>query len=101
MAALRISYHLRVSAVAIARRFSYRHARAIADLISRAATLALKFELIRATDGLESLGGEMKSLIRFVLVGIITIMLYGAHPAQAQTFNLMPQPAQLEPGSGR
>jgi len=43
----------------------------------------------------------MKNLIRFVWVGIITIMLYGAHPAQAQTYNLMPQPAKLEPGSGR
>ncbi len=43
----------------------------------------------------------MKSLIRFVLVGIITIMLYGAHPAQAQTYNLMPQPAELAVGSGR
>src|SRR5208283_902465 len=36
-----------------------------------------------------------------VLVGIITIILYGAHPAQAQTYNLMPQPAKLDPGSGR
>ena len=43
----------------------------------------------------------MKSQIRFVLVGIITIMLYGAHHAQAQTYDLMPQPAKLEPGSGR
>jgi len=28
-------------------------------------------------------------------------MLYGAHHAQAQTYDLMPQPAKLEPGSGR
>jgi hexosaminidase len=61
----------------------------------------LKFESIRATDWLEVLDGKMKSLVRVVLVGIITIMLYGAHPAQAQTYNLMPQPAELQPGSGR
>jgi hexosaminidase len=52
-------------------------------------------------DRLNVSGGKMKCLTRIVWVGIITIMLYGAHPAQAQTYYLMPQPAKLEPGSGR
>ena len=43
----------------------------------------------------------MNGLIRIVLAGVITVILPGVHPAQAQTYNLMPQPAELAPGSGR
>lgn len=43
----------------------------------------------------------MKDLYRILLAGFIAIILLGIHPTQAQTYNLMPQPAELTPGSGR
>jgi hexosaminidase len=43
----------------------------------------------------------MKGLIRISWAGCIMVMLLSVHPAQGQTYNLMPQPAQLVPGSGR
>jgi hexosaminidase len=43
----------------------------------------------------------MNDLIRNLLAGFITIILLGIHPMQAQTYSLMPQPAELAPGSGR
>ena len=43
----------------------------------------------------------MKGLIQIIVAGIITVILPGVHPAQAQIYNLMPQPAELAPGSGR
>ena len=50
---------------------------------------------------LKSLGVRMKGLIRIIVAGIITVILPGVHPAQAQIYNLMPQPAEFAPGSGR
>jgi hexosaminidase len=43
----------------------------------------------------------MQDPIRLLLTGFITVILLGIHSAQAQTYNLMPQPAELAPGSGR
>jgi hexosaminidase len=43
----------------------------------------------------------MKDLIRIFWAGCIMLMMLGVQPAQGQTYNLMPQPAQLTPGSGR
>ena len=44
---------------------------------------------------------KMKDLIRILLAGFIATTLLGIRHAQAQTYNLMPQPAELTPGSGR
>jgi hexosaminidase len=49
----------------------------------------------------EALGVKMKDLIRILLAGFIATTLLGIRHAQAQTYNLMPQPAELTPGSGR
>jgi hexosaminidase len=43
----------------------------------------------------------MKILIQIALAGFITLILAAVNPAQAETYNLMPQPAKLEPGAGR
>jgi len=43
----------------------------------------------------------MKDLIRIFWAGCIMLMLLGVNAAQGQTYNLMPQPAQLTPGWGR
>jgi hexosaminidase len=43
----------------------------------------------------------MKDFIRILWAGCIMLMMLGVQPAQGQTYNLMPQPAQLTPGSGR
>jgi hexosaminidase len=61
----------------------------------------MKLASITAADRLKPLGVKMKGLIQIVLAGIITVTLRGVHPAQAQTYNLMPQPAELTPGAGR
>src|SRR5208337_3779506 len=63
--------------------------------------IAMKLESIAPPDRLKSLGVRMKGLIQIIVAGIITVILPGVHPAQAQIYNLMPQPAKLEPGSGR
>ena len=46
-------------------------------------------------------GPKMRALIRIVQAGIIMFVALGNHLALAQTYNLMPQPAELTPGSGR
>ena len=61
----------------------------------------MKLESIATADRLKSLEVRMKGLIRIIVAGIITVILPGVHPAQAQIYNLMPQPAELAPGSGR
>ena len=43
----------------------------------------------------------MKDLVRIFWAGCSMFLLLGVHPARGQTYNLMPQPAQLAPGSGR
>src|SRR5208337_1595257 len=63
--------------------------------------IAMKLESIAPPDRLKSLGVRMKGLIQIIVAGIITVILPGAHPAQAQIYNLMPQPAEVAPGSGR
>jgi len=43
----------------------------------------------------------MKGLTHFLIVGLIPLILFGVHPVFSQTYNLMPQPAELVPGEGR
>jgi hypothetical protein len=43
----------------------------------------------------------MKGLIQIILAVIITVILPGIHAVQAETSNLMPQPVDLQPSSGR
>ncbi len=61
----------------------------------------MPLEPIAPTDRHKPLGVRMKGLIQIILAGVITVILSGVPPAQAQTYNLIPQPAELAPGSGR
>ena len=43
----------------------------------------------------------MQARNQLLFIGFIAVILFVANPIYAQTFNLMPQPAELTPGSGR
>jgi hexosaminidase len=63
--------------------------------------IAVRLESIVAECRFKPWGRKMRFLIRIVLAGIIVVISSSLYTAQGQSYNLMPQPAELTPGSGR
>jgi hexosaminidase len=85
--------------VANAQRFIYRHASHSAFSL-RGGHRGWTHNPGRST-GVRRMSLGLKGFAKTLLATFAWVMMFNNHPATAQTFNLMPQPAELKPGPGR